>query len=232
MYSRGLVDYSILEMIGGKLQYRFNFGDGEGLVMLNEKLVNDGEWHDVRLERHGNRAQITVDGQWQVHGAAPGLNDLLNLEQSDIFFGAEVTETVSPVNGVQVSRGFVGCMDDIKMDFESLPLHKNGDSQVAKLQRLNNIEFKCADRLKPPGACGSHPCQHGGTCMETPGTAASPAGYTCVCPSRFTGTNCDYDLDPCSSSPCLHGAECENLPNDFHCKCPPKLSGKRCHYGK
>ena len=34
------------------------------------------------------------------------------------------------------------------------------------------------------------------------------------------------------SSPCLFGAKCVNLRNDYHCECPPKLSGKRCHYGR
>ena len=78
MYAEGLVDYSILEIANGKLQYRFNFGSGEGLVTLNDKFVNDGDWHEVKLERHGNSAEIAVDGKWR---AAPGLNDILNLEQ-------------------------------------------------------------------------------------------------------------------------------------------------------
>ena len=229
MYAQGLVDYSILEIVEGRLQYRFNFGSGEGLVRLNEKVVNDGEWHEVKLERHGNSAEIAVNGKWRVHGAAPGLNDVLNLEQSDVYFGAEVVATDNTSSsGVAVSRGFVGCMDDIQVDHVPLPLHMQGDSAVARLRRFANIEFKCGE-LVAPGPCGHHPCQHGGTCLEL---GAAPGGYACTCAARFSGASCEYDLDPCASGPCLHGAKCVNLKNDYHCECPVKLSGKRCHYGR
>lgn len=227
MYARGLVDYSILEVVNGKLQYRFNFGSGEGLVTLTDKTVSDGAWYAVQLERHGNSAELSLDGKWRAQGAAPGLNDVLNLEQSDVYFGADVVQATSDNTRTEISRGFVGCMDDIKLDHVSIPLHINGDSQVAKLARFTNIEFKC-DSLAEPGACGSQPCQHGGTCLELP----TPAGFACTCPARFSGARCEYDLEPCASSPCLHGAKCVNLKNDFHCECPAKLSGKRCHYGK
>ena len=227
MYAKGLVDYSILEIVNGKLQYRFNFGSGEGVVTLDERTVSDGAWYAVQLERHGNSAELSLDGKWRAQGAAPGLNDILNLEQGDVYFGADVVLGSASNPAPEVSRGFVGCMDDIKLDHVSIPLHINGDSTVAKLKRFTNIEFKC-DSLAEPGACGSQPCQHGGSCLELP----TPAGFACTCPPRFSGARCEYDLDPCSSSPCLHGAKCINLKNDFHCECPAKLSGKRCHYGK
>ena len=47
MFARGIVDYSVLEVVSGRLQFRFNFGSGEGLVTLSDKLVSDGEWHEV-----------------------------------------------------------------------------------------------------------------------------------------------------------------------------------------
>ena len=227
MLARGVVDYSILEVVSGVLQYRFNFGSGEGLVRVGDTAVSDGAWHQVKLERHGNSAELTVDGRWRAQGAAPGLNDVLNLEQSDVFFGADVVPASAAAQVTEVSRGFVGCMDDIKLDHVAIPLHINGDSQVAKLKRFTNIEFKC-DALSEPGACGSAPCQHGGTCLELP---APTRGFACTCPPRFSGATCEYDLEPCAGRPCLHGAKCVNLKNDFHCECPARLSGKRCHYG-
>ena len=226
MHAEGQVDYSIMEIVDGHLQYRFNFGSGEGLVRLADKVVSDGEWHEVKLERHGNSAEISVDSKWRTHGAAPGHNDVLNLEQTDVFFGATVVDGAA-VKEPTFSRGFVGCMDDIQIDHVPLPLHIKGDSQVAKLKRFTNISFKCEEPIEP-GACGSAPCQHGGICSELP----TPLGYACTCPGRFSGASCEYDLDPCASSPCLHGAKCVNLKNDFHCECPAQLSGKRCHYGR
>ena len=225
MQARGLVEYSILEVHQGKLQYRFDFGSGEGLVRLDSKVVNDGLWHEVKLERHGNNAEVAVDGKWRVHGKAPGLNDVFTLEHSEVFFGADVSE----VNGEDssVSRGFVGCMDDIKLDHEALPLLVNGESPVAKLTRFANVEFDCKE-LVAPGVCGSHPCLNGGTCLELD----TPSGFACTCQARFSGATCEFDLDPCSAQPCLHGGECINLDNDYMCQCPERLSGKRCQYGK
>ena len=225
LYARGLVDFSILEIVEGHMQFRFNFGSGEGLVRLNDKVVNDGEWHIVKLERHGNSAEITVDGKHRVHGTAPGLNDVLNLEDNVLYFGAVVMGLHGEDNAVD--RGFVGCMDDIRLDHESLPLHLNDESPIAKLERLHNVDFKC-EELPAPGVCGSHPCKNSGTCLELD----TPSGFACTCPARFSGAACEFDLDPCASNPCLHGSKCVNLKNDFHCECPPKLSGKRCHYGK
>lgn len=223
MYAVGLVDYSVLEIVNGKLRYRFNFGSGEGLVTLSGIAINDGEWHTIKLERHGNSAKISVDDQFEEQGAAPGVNDVLNLEDSDVYFGAEVSSASQ--TGETFNKGFVGCMDDIRLDGIALPVLLTDDSQVAKLRRFNNVEFKCGP-LSSPGVCGSHPCLNGGTCLEQENE------YQCVCPARFQGDNCEYDLDPCASNPCLYGAKCLNLKNDFHCECPLSLSGKRCHYGK
>ena len=220
MYAAGKIDYSILEVHQGRLRYRFNFGSGEGSVTMNDVLVNDGKWHEIMLERHGNSARITVDSKYEEQGSAPGINDVLNLEDgtgNEVFFGAQV-------NGQDVDLGFNGCMDDIRIEGISLPLHVRAESQVAKLARINNVDFKC-EELTPPGPCGSNPCLNGGSCAD------SGDDYVCTCPPRFKGKNCDFDRNPCGSNPCLHGAKCINLKNDYRCDCPSKLSGKRCHYG-
>lgn len=224
MYTSGQVDYSILEIIEGKLRYRFNFGSGEGLVTLNGFDINDGQWHQVSLERHGNSAKLSLDNRYEAQGSAPGINDALNLNVAGLmYFGAEVA------NGAQdVIRGYHGCLDDLRLDGIPLPLTTESKSNVADLMRLVKVDFKCESKLHHPGVCGSQPCQNGGTCLET----VSAGDYTCQCQeSRFHGAHCEQDINPCASNPCLHEAKCVNLKNDFHCECPPRLSGKRCHYG-
>ena len=44
---------------------------GDGLVRLADKVVCDGDWHEVKLERHSNSAEISVDSKWRTHGAPP-----------------------------------------------------------------------------------------------------------------------------------------------------------------
>ena len=39
----------------------------------------------------------------------------------------------------QVSRGFVGCLDDIRMDGVALPVHPRADSHVAELANLTKV---------------------------------------------------------------------------------------------
>ncbi|XP_065199574.1 protocadherin-like wing polarity protein stan [Planococcus citri] len=55
--------------------------------------------------------------------------------------------------------------------------------------------------------CYSNPCQHGGTCKRKEG------GYTCLCPSQYTGEKCEIDLlaDKCQPGVCHSGSTCVPL---------------------
>lgn len=147
-----------------QVQYRFDCGSGEGLVRVAGVSVSDGLWHDVRLERHGNTAEITVDDTHRSQGAAPGVNDVINLDTNDVFVGAEV-RPVSPVHrGLDdVRLGFVGCLDDIRLNDSLLPQHianspasinslgSHNSNQLATLKRFTNVEFVCRVSLDRPG---------------------------------------------------------------------------------
>ncbi|XP_054721928.1 LOW QUALITY PROTEIN: fat-like cadherin-related tumor suppressor homolog [Uloborus diversus] len=225
MYAAGIRDYSILEITNGYVQYRFDCGSGEGLVRMEQLQINDGLWHDVCVERRGNAAEVIVDKVHRISGNAPGVHDMLNLDGNDIYFGAEVRHHPAVFGYEDIRMGFVGCMDDIRIDGVSLPLHVAGGNNVVTLRRFANVQFQCAV-LFDPGVCGSQPCANGGTCNAT-GNA-----YTCQCLARFLGSRCEVDTNPCASNPCLNGATCHNVNNSFRCDCPDGLSGKRCGYGR
>ncbi|XP_066592660.1 fat-like cadherin-related tumor suppressor homolog isoform X2 [Prorops nasuta] len=232
MYAAGKIDYNILEVVNGVVQYKFDLGSGEGLVRVSSVYVSDGQWHEIQLERESNSARLVVDGKHVAHGSAPGINDILNLQSDDLYLGAEVKQHPSILGFEDVQRGFLGCMDDVRIAKVSVPLHMSGASSVAILKRFANIEFSCDSGtvLLPPGICGSQPCYNGGTCKDSGGDS-----YECQCHSRFTGLACEIDTDPCASSPCLYGGRCKVLPEggDFSCDCVgPSLSGKRCEFGR
>ncbi|XP_050548978.1 protocadherin-like wing polarity protein stan isoform X2 [Daktulosphaira vitifoliae] len=68
--------------------------------------------------------------------------------------------------------------------------------------------------------CYSNPCKNGGKCHS------KESGYTCICPSRFTGENCEISLsnDNCKPGICHSGATCTPLKNGgFSCdnNCSP-----------
>ena len=215
--SSGKVDYLILEIEDGKLKCRFNFGSGQGLVMINSISVSDGHWHYLNLERHGNSVKLILDNNHNIYdsqGSSPGVNDALDNDNGIIIVG----------NNRELNKGFHGCLDNLRID--DLPLPMQNNNTIAQLIKVHEVEFKCKAKLDVPGVCGSQPCLNGGTCLES-----SDGQYQCQCKDRFQGKNCEEDLNPCASNPCLHGAKCVNLKNDFHCECPSQLTGKRCHYG-
>ncbi|CAL4149728.1 unnamed protein product [Meganyctiphanes norvegica] len=228
MFSSGNVDYSILEVANGHVQYRWDCGSGEGLVRISAIQVNDGIWHFINLTREGTISRLTVDNEGS-SGVAPGVHDSLNLNSDFMFIGAKVEKDHSPGRQTHISSslGFVGCMDKVNIDGRELPLAMSGSANTgATMKRLANVELQCPTRLDVPGICGSYPCLNGGACSEPKiGT------FHCSCHPRFTGSQCHVDTAPCSSSPCLNGGKCIVVGHSYKCKCPNKLSGQRCEYG-
>ncbi|XP_052793607.1 protocadherin Fat 1-like isoform X3 [Mya arenaria] len=228
MFAKGRVDYSILELVNGMVQYRFDCGSGEGLVLIPNH-ISDGKWHTIMVERHKNFAELFLDGQFSAITTAPGINDVLNLDNSDVYFGAEV-ETYS--NGyIDVRKGFRGCIEDIQLHNVRLPV--TGSNAVALSQQFEHLEFSCKDSdfiIDSSNVCSSFPCMNGGKCEAT-----SANSYMCRCGERFQGLRCEIDKDPCQRMPCLNNGVCANLkgvPNDFQCTCPGGFLGRRCEYGK
>ncbi|KAG5869907.1 Fat-like cadherin-related tumor suppressor-like protein, partial [Gonioctena quinquepunctata] len=205
MYAAGKVDYNILEVVNGGIQYRYDLGSGEGIVRVSDFYVSDGKWHEIKLERERNNAKIIIDSTYSAQGSAPGVSEILNLQNEEMYLGAEVHQHPSILGFEDVQRGFSGCMDDIKISRVSVPLHKSEENMAVILKRFANVEFSCdiSTTLTPPGPCGSQPCMNGGTCKETKN------GYECDCHERYKGTLCEHDSDPCASAPCLYGDSVE-----------------------
>lgn len=231
MYAAGKVDYNILEIVSGVVQYRFDLGSGEGLVSVTSIYVADGQWHDIKLEREGNSARLMVNGKHVAQGNAPGVNGVLNLQTNDMYLGAEVKQHPTVLGFEDIQHGFIGCMDDVNIARVPLPLYNAGTSNsVAILKRTANIEFNCdaSNILKPLGVCGTQPCLNGGTCKDIGNDS-----FECICHSRFSGIYCSDDTDPCASSPCLFGGTCRTESyGNYTCECPPRMTGKRCDFGR
>lgn len=237
MYAAGKVDYMILEIQNGFVQFRFDLGSGEGSVSVTSVLISDGLWHEIRLEREGSNARLIIDGKHTRTGVSPGINGILNIQHHDIYFGAEIRPHPSVIGIEDVQRGFIGCMDDLILSREALSLQMNtplasSSSTVAVLKRFANVEFNCqpANALAPLGLCKSQNlCFNGGTCREF----NDGNDYECLCHDRFGGKNCQEDREPCSSSPCLFGGKCHDEGfGNYTCECPSKMSGRRCDYGR
>ncbi|XP_078618169.1 uncharacterized protein LOC144885875 isoform X3 [Branchiostoma floridae x Branchiostoma japonicum] len=69
--------------------------------------------------------------------------------------------------------------------------------------------------------CAANPCVNG-DCVD------GVNSYTCTCHSGYEGTNCDKDINGCSSNPCHTEATCEDIPapgTGAKCTCKPGFVG-------
>lgn len=48
------------------------------------------------------------------------------------------------------------------------------------------------------------------------------------CKFKFTGRDCETDIDECAVSPCRNGGECVDMVAKFKCICPVGYSGTLC----
>ncbi|XP_074026257.1 protocadherin-like wing polarity protein stan isoform X2 [Leptinotarsa decemlineata] len=75
--------------------------------------------------------------------------------------------------------------------------------------------------------CYSSPCKNNGTCKVREG------GYTCVCPSNYTGENCDLKIENglCGSSLCHKDKSCSPAPGRSNFVCEDcNIVGESEHY--
>uniref|UniRef100_A0A8C1I773 FAT atypical cadherin 1a n=1 Tax=Cyprinus carpio TaxID=7962 RepID=A0A8C1I773_CYPCA len=220
MYAKG-TDYSILEIVNGRLQYKFDCGSGPGVVSVHSTQVSDGQWHTVSLEVDGNYARLVLDQVHAASGKAPGTLRTLNLDTS-MYFGGHARPTSG--SGRLVVNGLRGCLEGIVFNGRELPLSqvRGGHSVLEEL-----VEAAPGCSLAPPlQGCSSNPCTNGGTCSSLPN-----GGYFCKCTAAFMGTHCEVTISPCASNPCLYGGTCIPQGGDFYCQCRGQYSGQRCQLG-
>ncbi|XP_028312232.1 protocadherin Fat 1a isoform X3 [Gouania willdenowi] len=224
MYAKG-TDYSILEIVNGCLQYKFDCGSGPGLVSVHSSQVNDGEWHSVSLEVDGNYAKLVLDRVHAASGMAPGTLRTLNLD-NNIYFGGHVRQHTSPRHGrsLPVTNGLRGCIEAIALNGQELPLNSKARRAHALLEDIVDVSPGCA--LTSAESCSSNPCINGGSCTSLPN-----GGYFCKCLASFMGTHCEISISPCASNPCLYGGTCVPRAEDFLCQCRGQYSGQRCQLG-
>jgi hypothetical protein len=63
---------------------------------------------------------------------------------------------------------------------------------------------------------------NGGTCSISNNTVS------CACPTGFTGTTCETNIDDCTPGACMNDGTCVDGVNSFTCSCLPGYSGAAC----
>ncbi|XP_064074743.1 fat-like cadherin-related tumor suppressor homolog [Vanessa tameamea] len=238
LYAAGRVDFAILEIVEGYVQFRMELGAGEAKVRAGGPVA-DGAWHDLRLERRGAGVRLAVDRR-AAQAQAPPPAAVLDARADRFLLGAALQRHAHALAPEQVTYGFHGCISDIKLSGAFLPLEEGGTSNDGRAQLVRRVRVRVAATcppLPPPGPCAAQPCYNGGTCREIPDLLEDPAStaeaYECSCHARFIGRQCEVDSDPCASQPCLHGGFCTaEGSGTFRCACAAGLSGARCERGR
>ena len=227
MHAVGNLDYSIVELDDGYVQYRFDCGSGEGVAKSNAVRVNDGLWHSIVVERNSRNAKITIDGTHTAEGSAPYGNSVLNLDHNYVYFGGEVSSSAS-----DVLSGFEGCLKSISLGNEELPL--TGSNSVGVMQQLHDVEFHCRG-LYLEGACARVRLYvyvvHDVYVLVCHALASGVVVITITIDHHATLTVCVWVLclGTCQSTSCANGGTCQMVGAGQHmCLCRGRFAGARC----
>ncbi|KAK6055934.1 cadherin domain protein [Cooperia oncophora] len=189
LHAHGPSDYHMLELVDGRVVYRWNAGSGEGAV-TTEKSIADAQWHRISVSRRGRRTRLQLDGVDTKEGWSPPGSDVINLYSSShrLFFGARVERENS--SSVSITKAIVACFRAISIDRRLLMVFDF--RSVAKTRQGLRLYSASTDL---DDACATEPCGLHGTCIPIPKQHSHNLGYICNCTHGFSGKTCD-DVAP------------------------------------
>ncbi|XP_068753749.1 pikachurin-like [Montipora capricornis] len=180
MYSESKGDFISLAMRAGKLEFRFNLGQGS-VTISTDFTLKLNEWHHVEIIRVGLEGILIVDYVSVQRGVAPGKWLNLDLQDTAVYLGGGVSSNQAGIlrrTGVQI--GFTGCIRELETENEDLrerPLDiMISDRDDSNGKREFHKVMKCG--------CKDFGCQNEGTCRRR------PHDFRCECRNGYTGYKC------------------------------------------
>lgn len=83
------MNFSVFQLVQGLLVVFYNLGDGDYNVTLPYHRLDDGEWHEVELDRYGREFTLRLDGgggRLEVT-ASPGQSQEIIIDPSVVMIG-------------------------------------------------------------------------------------------------------------------------------------------------
>uniref|UniRef100_A0A7N8WLB3 Cadherin EGF LAG seven-pass G-type receptor 1a n=1 Tax=Mastacembelus armatus TaxID=205130 RepID=A0A7N8WLB3_9TELE len=178
-------------------------------LSFQQVRVNDGEWHHVLVELRSVKdgkdikymAAVSLDyGMYQIG------NDLPGLKVHTLHVGG------LPGEGNHVNKGFVGCIQGVRMGETS--------NNVANVNMAQGMKIRVEDGCDLADPCDSNICPDNSHCSDDWST------HTCVCDPGYFGKEC---VDACQLNPCEHVSTCVRKPSSSHgytCECGQNYYGQ------
>ncbi|CAH2103371.1 unnamed protein product [Euphydryas editha] len=223
--ARGYGGFTSLAVHDGRLEFRYDLGDGNvPVVLISNKTLAPNEWTDVHIARVGQVVSLKIDMTHSYEAKLASAKEL-NFETS-MFVGGVDDDSIVLNNNTGVTGGFNGCIKDVTLHGDTLDL-TNASIQAANVQEC--VNYDRGDIPETESICSQ--CRNGGYCT-------SPDMTACICPPGFIGTYCENRIpnqrpsgDPCSAAPCNNFGTCKidySQRMNYTCDCPLGFAGFNC----
>lgn len=105
-------DYLALGLKDGYLNFQYNLGSGEVIIVYNVTKLDDGKWHSVRASRVEQEGSLAVDGGIVATGSSPGLLNQLNINNG-LYLGG--MDSIVSLSMNKYHSGLVGCLANVTL---------------------------------------------------------------------------------------------------------------------
>ncbi|KAI4878079.1 hypothetical protein NFI96_007467 [Prochilodus magdalenae] len=229
-------EYLRLEIFQGLLAVFYNLGDGDFNLTMPSHRLDNGEWHEVYLDRHDNEMTLRVDGgggRREVSGS-PGRSREIVIDPSMVMLGNSFPtghnksfQDAFFVDGELVSRISSLCTlsvngGDINQEEQYVHTFSNTDQSF-------NTAAHLSVRVPVPGCMRD--LRLNGRYVPLDG---QPKEGVSVVSSQGVTLGCSSDS--CRRNQCIPPFTCVDLWRIHECRCPPghmvkaNATGKFCVY--
>jgi hypothetical protein len=184
--------------------------DKKILFHINDIPINDGLWHNIYFSidytRNNNNYYYLLR--------------LDNVFSNKIHLYQQILS--NQLKEVLIGTDFHGCLGNLTLNNHTIYLQKQNNSLLEHIGtndgcQLAEIETRTLrqDTNKDDICSLYHPCYNGGLC--TGQTNKNSFSFQCNClKPRFSGRQCQRDLQPCESQPCLFDEQCISTSNNMN----------------